>query len=65
MSGLGAEIFPIWSKVGEPAKRAIIRVRTNARAPLRLLSGIVLHGTDGKPTREAEAVLRHGDALFK
>ena len=63
--GLGTEITPIWSKTGEPAKRVIIRVRTNARAALRLLPGIVLHGTDGKPTREAEAVLRHGEALFK
>ena len=64
-SGFGAEIMPLWPKVGEPAKRAIIRVRTNARAALRLLPGIVLHGTDGKPAREAEAVLRHGEALFK
>jgi tRNA1(Val) A37 N6-methylase TrmN6 len=63
--GLGAEIFPLWPKAGEPSKRAIIRVRTNARSSLRLLSGIVLHGTDGKPTREAEAALRHGEPLFK
>jgi len=63
--GLGTEIIPLWPKAGEPAKRAIIRVRINARAPLRLLPGIVLHGTDGKPTRQAEAVLRHGEPLFK
>jgi tRNA1(Val) A37 N6-methylase TrmN6 len=64
-SGLGAEIFPLWPKAGQPAKRIIIRVRMNARAPLRLLSGLTLHGTEGKPTREAEAVLRHGAPLFK
>jgi len=63
--GQGAEVFPLWPKVGEPAKRIIIRVRMNARAPLRLLPGLVLHGTGGRPTAEAEAVLRHGEALFK
>jgi tRNA1(Val) A37 N6-methylase TrmN6 len=64
-AGLGAEIIPLWPKVGEAAKRIIIRVRMNARAPLRLLPGLVLHGTGGKPTREAEAVLRHGEPLVK
>jgi tRNA1(Val) A37 N6-methylase TrmN6 len=63
--GRGAEVFPLWPKAGEAAKRIIIRVRMNARAPLRLLPGLVLHGTDGQPTPQAEAVLRHGEALFK
>jgi tRNA1(Val) A37 N6-methylase TrmN6 len=64
-SGRGAEIFPLWPKPGEAAKRLIIRVRMNARSPLRLRQGLVLHGTGGRPTAEAEAVLRHGEALFK
>ena len=63
-NGLGAEIFPLWPKAGEGAKRLIVRARMNARAPLRLLSGLILHGTDGRPTPEAEAVLRHGKSLF-
>jgi tRNA1(Val) A37 N6-methylase TrmN6 len=63
--GRGAEVFPLWPKAGEPAKRLIIRVRMNARSPLRLLPGLVLHGTDGRPAAEAEAVLRHGGSLFK
>jgi tRNA1(Val) A37 N6-methylase TrmN6 len=61
--GQGVEIVPLWSKEGAPAKRAIIRVRMNARAPLLLQPGLVLHRADGKPTEEAEAVLRHGAAL--
>lgn len=64
-AGLGTEIFPLWPKAGEGAKRVILRTRINSRAPLRLLPGLVLHGTDGKPTAEAEAVLRQGEALFK
>jgi tRNA1(Val) A37 N6-methylase TrmN6 len=64
-NGLGTEIFPLWPKAGEGAKRIIIRARMNARAPLRFLPGLILHGTDGRPTQEAEAVLRQGEALFK
>ena len=64
-AGFGVEIFPLWPKAGESAKRIILRTRINARAPLRLLPGLLLHGTDGKPTIEAEAVLRHAGALFK
>src|SRR6185295_11456601 len=63
--GRGAEVFPLWPKSGEPAKRIIVRVRTNARSPLRILPGLILHGTGARPTAEAEAVLRHGQALFK
>jgi tRNA1(Val) A37 N6-methylase TrmN6 len=61
--GLGVEIVPLWPKQGAPAKRTIIRVRMNARAPLLLQPGLVLHRPDGKPTEEAEAVLRHAAAL--
>jgi len=61
--GLGVEILPLWPKQGEPAKRVIIRVQTNARAPLRVLPGIVLHEAGGKPTEAAEAVLRRGGPL--
>lgn len=63
--GRGAEIFPLWPKEDEAAKRIILRTRINARAPLRLLPGLILHGTNGRPTPEAEAVLRHGEPLFK
>jgi tRNA1(Val) A37 N6-methylase TrmN6 len=61
--GQGVEIIPLWPKQGAPAKRVIIRVRTNARAPLLVHPGLVLHRADGKPTEEAEAVLRHAAAL--
>lgn len=62
--GQGAEIFPLWPKPGAAAKRIIIRTRMNARAPLQLHAGLILHTTAGKPTQEAEAVLRHGAPLF-
>ncbi len=64
-NGLGTEIFPLWPKAGEGAKRLIIRIRMNSRAPLRLLPGLILHRTDGRPTQEAEGILRRGEPLFK
>jgi tRNA1(Val) A37 N6-methylase TrmN6 len=62
--GRGAEIIALWPKQGTPAKRIIIRTQMNSRAPLHLHAGLVLHTTAGKPTAEAEAVLRHGQALI-
>lgn len=61
--GQGVEIIPLWPKAGMPAKRAIVRVRMNAKAPMVLHPGLVLHRPDGKPAEEAEAVLRHAAAL--
>jgi tRNA1(Val) A37 N6-methylase TrmN6 len=62
-AGQGVEIIPLWPKQGIAAKRLIIRTRMNAKAPLVVQPGLVLHRSDGKPTDEAEAVLRHGRAL--
>jgi tRNA1(Val) A37 N6-methylase TrmN6 len=62
--GQGAEIIPLWPKPGAAAKRIIIRTRMNSKAPLQLHAGLLLATTAGKPTPEAEAVLRHGQALI-
>ena len=62
--GQGCEIIPLWPKAGAPAKRIIIRVRMNSKAPLQLHTGLLLATTGGKPTSEAEAVLRHGEPLI-
>ena len=61
--GLGAIIIPLWPKQGDAAKRVIIHVRTDSRAPLQLQGGIVLHEADGRPTLRAEEILRGGGAL--
>jgi tRNA1(Val) A37 N6-methylase TrmN6 len=63
-AGQGVELIPLWPKPGAPAKRIIIRTRMNAKAPLQLHAGLLLATTHGKPTPEAEAVLRHGEALI-
>ena len=56
-------VLPLWPHVGEPAKRVVIGGRKDSGAPLRLLSGLVLHRSDGGYTPEAESVLRRGEAL--
>jgi tRNA1(Val) A37 N6-methylase TrmN6 len=57
-------VFPLWPGDGKPAKRIIVRARKGVATPLRLLPGLVLHGTDGRYTPEAEAILRGGPLEF-
>ncbi|HET8728226.1 MAG TPA: methyltransferase [Alphaproteobacteria bacterium] len=56
-------ILPLWPRVGEAARRVIVRARRDARSPAALLPGLVLHGADGRFTPEAEAVLRGAGPL--
>jgi tRNA1(Val) A37 N6-methylase TrmN6 len=63
-AGAGVEIIPLWPKIGEPAKRVIVRMRMNSQAPLLLRAGLVLHEPGGAPTPAAEAVLRHAQPLI-
>ncbi|HEX3432311.1 MAG TPA: methyltransferase [Rhizomicrobium sp.] len=59
----GVSIFPLWPRSGEAAKRVILHIQKDSRAPVRLLGGLVLHERDGGYTPEAEAVLRDGASL--
>jgi tRNA1(Val) A37 N6-methylase TrmN6 len=59
----GLAIFPLWPRAAQPARRVIIQVRQGSAAPVALLAGLVLHGSDGAWTHAAEAVLRDGAAL--
>jgi len=66
-SGAGETVvFPLWPGPAEsdaPAKRVIVRARKGVAGPGRLARGLVLHGPGGAYTPEAEAVLRHAQAL--
>lgn len=53
----GVSVFPLWPKAGAAAKRVVVQAKKSARAPLALLSGLVLHDGGGF-TKEADAVLR-------
>lgn len=61
--GCGVTIIPLFPSPETGAKRLILRIVTDSAAPLVLARGVILHGPDGKPTREAEEILRHGGAL--
>lgn len=62
--GFGAvAILPVHSKPGAPAIRVLVRAVKAHHAPLALLPGLVLADADGKPTPQAEAVLREGGIL--
>jgi len=62
--GFGAvAVQPVHPRPDAPAIRVLVRAVKSSRAPFALLPGLVLAGADGRPSAEAEAVLRHGGAL--
>jgi tRNA1(Val) A37 N6-methylase TrmN6 len=63
-AGFGAiAVLPIYPKPEAATIRVIVRAVKAGRAPLAMLPGLVLSDNNGKPTAEAEAVLRGGASL--
>jgi tRNA1Val (adenine37-N6)-methyltransferase len=56
-------LFPLWSKPGRAAKLILIRGIKGGRSAFTIAPGLVLHRVQGGFTREAEAILRQGQAL--
>jgi tRNA1(Val) A37 N6-methylase TrmN6 len=56
-------VLPIHSKPDTPAIRVLVRAVKESRAPLSLLPGLVLADHAGKPTAQAEAILRGAAVL--
>jgi tRNA1Val (adenine37-N6)-methyltransferase len=56
-------IFPLWPKVGRPAKLVLLRGVKDARTPLRLMPGMVLHRPDGAFSEAAQTILEDAAAL--
>lgn len=59
----GIEVFPLYSKQGQPAKRIIIRAQKDSKAPLILHPGILVHNDDGTYSEKAKKVLREGKPI--
>lgn len=57
------EIIPLWPRIGEAAKRVIIRAVKNRKSPAHIHPGIVLHERDGSYTAAADAILRGMKAI--
>ena len=63
-AGFGAiAIVPVYPKPQAAAIRVLIRATKDSGAPLAVLPGLILAGSDNKPTARAEAILRDGAAL--
>jgi len=52
-----AAIFPLWPRIGRPAKLALLRGIKDGRGLMRVLPGLVLHQPDGSFTGETQAIL--------
>jgi tRNA1(Val) A37 N6-methylase TrmN6 len=59
----GVAVLPVHAKAGEAAIRVLVRATKASRAPLALLPGFVLNDGSGRPTAQADAVLREAAAL--
>jgi tRNA1(Val) A37 N6-methylase TrmN6 len=59
----GTAVLPIHPKPATAAIRVIIRAVKGSAAPLVLLPALTLNDADGKPSVEAEAILRNGACL--
>jgi tRNA1(Val) A37 N6-methylase TrmN6 len=59
----GIALLPVHGRAGEPAIRILVRAIKGSGAPLVLLPGLDLSDRGGRPTAQAEAVLRAGAAL--
>lgn len=57
------EIIPLYPRLGEEAKRVIVRAIKDRKTPARLHAGIILHKADGSYTDAADAILRDGDPI--
>jgi tRNA1(Val) A37 N6-methylase TrmN6 len=55
-------VLPLLPRAGESPKRVIVQFRKSVTGT-RTLAGFVLHEVDGRPTTEADAVLRHAAAI--
>jgi tRNA1(Val) A37 N6-methylase TrmN6 len=59
----GIVVLPVHGRAGQAAIRVLVRASKGSRAPFALLPGLALNDEEGRPTAEAEAVLRGGESL--
>jgi tRNA1(Val) A37 N6-methylase TrmN6 len=62
--GFGAAaVLPVHPRPDAPAIRILVRAVKASRTPLTVLPGLMLNDADGRPTPDAEGLLRAGLAL--
>jgi tRNA1(Val) A37 N6-methylase TrmN6 len=64
LDGFGAiVVMPVHPNPSAPAVRILVRAVKGRRTPLQLRPGLVLNDLAGRPTAEAESILRDGMPL--
>lgn len=53
----GVALFPLWPRVGDDARRVVVRAVKGVKTPARLAAGLTLHDADGGYTAQTAAVL--------
>ena len=56
-------IFPLWPKLGRPAKLVLLRGIKEARTPMHILPGLLLHRPDGSYAEDTQTILGNAVAL--
>ena len=59
----GVTVRPIYPRPDSAAIRVLVRAIKGSRAPLALVPGLTLNDANGRPTAQAEAILRGGAIL--
>ena len=59
----GIEVFLLYSKDGQKAKRVIVKAKKDSKTPLIIQPGIIVHDNDSKYSLKAEKVLRLGEGI--
>lgn len=53
-------IIPLYSKLGQDAKRVVITARKDSKAPTVIKQGMIIHTNNGEYTQTAHKILRDG-----
>jgi tRNA1(Val) A37 N6-methylase TrmN6 len=59
----GILVLPVYPRRNAAAIRILLRAIKGSRAPLAVMPGLTLNDADGRPTAEAESILRAGKML--
>jgi tRNA1(Val) A37 N6-methylase TrmN6 len=59
----GVAVLPVYGRAGQPAIRIIVRASKGSSAPLAIMPGLMLNDAAGKPTAEAEEILRDAQPI--
>lgn len=57
------EIIPLFSKIGQKAKRVVVRAQKDNHTPTKIYSGLVIHENSGEYTQAAHKILRLGQSF--